>query len=173
MFENYEDDQDTPLVKQLRSAIEKANATLKAKDEELNKLAGQVKSQSVQGILRDLGIKPKVANLIPSDLEPTADAVSQWVKEYEDVFGAALRIEVKPESGVDKAEEETPGASRPNVDDATANALNRLQSAEASAGVVPPDREQAQLAALAAIGANSKSAQDILDHLSGKTPLPS
>jgi hypothetical protein len=49
MFENYEDDQDTPLVKQLRAAIEKANASLKAKDEELNKLAGQVKSQSVQG----------------------------------------------------------------------------------------------------------------------------
>jgi hypothetical protein len=175
MFENYEDDQDnTPLVKQLRAAVEKANSALKAKDEELNKLSSQVKTQSVREILRDLKVNPKVANLIPSDLEPTADAVGKWVKEYEDVFGAALHVEANPESGDDKGNEAAPEAqARPDVDDATANALNRLQSAEASAGVIPPDREQAQIAALAAIGNNSKSAQDVLDFLSGKSSLPS
>lgn len=173
MFESYEDENEAQGPKALRDALDKANKQNADMKVELDRLRGTVKTQSVREILRDLGVKPKVANLIPSDLEPTADAVKKWVEEYEDVFGAALRIEAKPESGVDKAEEEAPVvAARPDVDDATANALNRLQSAEAAAGVVPPDREQAQLAALNAIGANTKSVQDVLDILSGKAPFP-
>lgn len=172
--DNSDEQTETPGMKQLRQALEKANAALKVKDEELTKMAGKVKTLSVGEILRDLGVKPKVANLIPSDLEPTKESVSNWVKEYEDVFGAALRIEAKPESGVDKVENEAPGASRPDVDDATADALARLQNAETAAGVVPPDREQAQIAALKALeAAAGGSSSALVDILSGKASLPS
>jgi hypothetical protein len=169
MFENDygQDDDNTPLVKQLREQIEKQSKALKERDDSLTKLQGQVRTQSVREILRDLGVKPKVAGLIPSDLDPTPEAVEKWVKDYEDVFGGALRAEEKPKDSESEAAPVTPAQS--SVDAATQQALGRVQSAEAAAGVVPPDIEQAQLAALAAIGQEAgNDSRKLLDILQGR-----
>jgi hypothetical protein len=168
MFEyEQQDGEESTGMKQLRQALDKANAALKTRDEELTKLQGAVRTQSVREILRDRGINPKVAGLIPSDLDPTADAVDKWVKDYEDVFGAALRVEEKPKDSESEAEPATPAQS--SVDAATQQALGRVQSAEASAGVVPPDIERAQLNALAAIGQEAgNNSQKLLSILQGR-----
>jgi hypothetical protein len=169
MFENDygQDDDNTPLVKQLREQIEKQSKALKERDDSLTKLQGQVRTQSVREILRDLGVKPKVAGLIPSDLDPTPEAVEKWVKDYEDVFGGALRVEEKPKDSESEAAPVPPAQS--SVDAATQQALGRVQSAEAAAGVVPPDIEQAQLAALAAIGQEAgNDSRKLLDILQGR-----
>jgi hypothetical protein len=169
MFENDygQDDDNTPLVKQLREQIEKQSKALKERDDSLTKLQGQVRTQSVREILRDLGVRPKVAGLIPSDLDPTPEAVEKWVKDYEDVFGGALRVEEKPKDSESEAAPVPPAQS--SVDAATRQALGRVQSAEAAAGVVPPDIEQAQLAALASIGQEAgNDSRKLLDILQGR-----
>lgn len=169
MFENEygQDENESSGMKQLRQALDKANAALKAKDEDLTKLQGKVRTVSVREILRDLGVKPKVAGLIPPDIDATEDSVKKWVEEYEDVFGAALRVEEKSKDSESETAPVTPALS--SVDAATQQALGRVQTAEASAGVVPPDIEQAQLAALAAIGqeAGNNSAK-LLNILQGR-----
>jgi hypothetical protein len=105
MFDNDygQDEQESSGMKQLRQALDKANAALKAREDELGKLQGQVRTQSVREILRDLGVKPKVAGLIPSDIDSTPEAVEKWVKDYEDVFGSALRVEEKPKDSESEA----------------------------------------------------------------------
>lgn len=168
MFENeYEQGEESTGMKNLRAAHDKAVREKAELEKSLATLQGQVRTQSVREILRDRGINPKVAGLIPSDLEPTADAVDKWVKDYEDVFGAALRVEEKPKDSESEAAPVTPAQS--SVDAATMQALGRVQSAEASAGVVPPDLEKAQLAALAAIGqAAGNDSSKLLNILKGR-----
>jgi hypothetical protein len=168
MFEyNEQDENESAGMKQLRQARDKAIADLKVKDELLNKLQGQVRTQSVREILRDLGVKPKVAGLIPSEIDSTPEAIEAWVKDYEDVFGSALRVEEKPKDSESEAAPVEPAL--PSVDAATRQALARVQSAEASAGAVPPDLEKAQMAALEAIGqAAGNDSSKLLDILKGR-----
>jgi hypothetical protein len=111
----------------------------------LASLQGQVRTQSVREILRDLGVKPKVADLIPSAIEPTADAVGKWVKDYEDVFGG-IRQEEKAQGSEPEGVPAEP--ARPSIDAGTQDALQRLQQVEAAAGVVPMQTQEAQIAAL-------------------------
>jgi hypothetical protein len=123
MFDNDygQDEQESSGMKQLRQALDKANAALKAREDELGKLQGQVRTQSVREILRDLGVKPKVAGLIPSDIDSTPEAVEKWVKDYEDVFGGALRAEEKSKDSESETAPVTP--AQPSVDAATSRRL--------------------------------------------------
>jgi hypothetical protein len=169
MFDNDydQDDQNTPLVKQLRDQIEKQSKALKERDDTLGKLQGQVRTQAVREILRDRGLNPKVAGLIPSDIDSTPEAVEKWVKDYEDVFGGALRAEEKSKDSESETVPVTP--AQPSVDAGTVRAFGRVQSAEASAGVIPPDIEQAQMAALDAIGqAAGNDSRKLLNILQGR-----
>lgn len=168
MFENgYEQDEESTGMKNLRAAHDKAVREKAELEKSLAALQGQVRTQSVREILRDLGVKPKVADLIPSTVEPTADAVGKFVKDYEDVFGTALRTQEKPQDSESEAAPVIPAL--PSVDAATQQALARVQSAEAAAGVVPPDIEQAQLNALAAIGREAgNDSNKLLNILQGR-----
>src|ERR1044072_1127019 len=86
---NYWDDQDenaSDLVKRLRQEIKDRDkrlsdfdATLAERDRELEKLRPQVRLTSVRDVLGDLKVNPKVAKLIPSDVEPTKESVSAWL----------------------------------------------------------------------------------------------
>lgn len=146
---NYDDEDgqfgDSDLVKRLRKEIEKRDQLLASKDQEFNELRGEVRRQSVTSILRDLGVKTKVANLVPADVEPTADAVGAWVKDWEDVFGSA-RSEAPQQT--EPIEENQP-PSEPNVSADVQAAWNRMQTGEASAGVSVPTGDDAQLEFLA------------------------
>lgn len=158
----YEQDEteETPLIKQLRKQLDAQAREKTELEKQLGQLQGQVKTQSVREILREAGIKPKVANLVPKDVEPTAESVLAWVKEYEDVLGTSVReVEKAETSEVPSVPANEP--ARPNVDDATQNAFRRVQSSEAAAGATTPDREAAQLAALATL--EGKSSTELID----------
>lgn len=81
----YEDDDNSTLVKDLRDQIEtlsKENKTLrKANDEFVTK----VRTQSVADLIKEKGLNPKVAGVIPKDV----DDVAAWLDEYGELFGAA------------------------------------------------------------------------------------
>jgi hypothetical protein len=141
---------DSDLVKRLRAEIAKRDKVLATKDAEFETLRGEVRRQSVANVLRDMGVKAKVANLIPKDVDPTAEAVTAWVKEYEDVFGSAR--EATPQESAPKTEQadSTPGPQgQANVAPETIQAWQRMQTAEAAPGSTTPTGDDAQHAFLA------------------------
>lgn len=152
----YDDfDNDNDLVKRLRKEIEKRDAALKERDSEFNKLQDEVRRQNVSTILRDMGVKPKVANLIPKDIEANPDAVKAWVSDYEDVFGSVKTSEEKPTNRDDENTDSPEGQAASqsplgmaNVDPEMQAAFQRMQIAESSTGTVPTG-EDAQLSWLA------------------------
>tara|TARA_R110000868_G_scaffold279648_1_gene539700 strand:- start:826 stop:1245 length:420 start_codon:yes stop_codon:yes gene_type:complete len=81
----YEDDDNSTLVKDLRDQIEtlsKENKTLrKANDEFVTK----DRTQSVAELIKEKNLNPKVAGLIPKDVND----VAAWLDEYGDLFGLA------------------------------------------------------------------------------------
>lgn len=135
---------DSDLVKRLRKEIEKRDNALKERDGEFAKLQSEVRRNSVSGILRDLGVKPKVANLIPAEIEANPEAVKAWVSEYEDVFGSA-RAEEAP-----KAEEANEGApakpdGQPAFTDEQVQAWTRLQTSDTGPAMQVPTGDDAQI----------------------------
>jgi multidrug resistance efflux pump len=70
----------------LRAQLEAVLAEKKALQEEVANLKGTVRSRQVADILSAKGVSPKVANLIPSNVEGE-EAVSKWLEDFSDVFG--------------------------------------------------------------------------------------
>jgi hypothetical protein len=81
------------LVNDLRKQLrEKAKAEKDLRDQ-LAELQKSTRAITVREALKTVGVSEKVAALVPSDLEPTVEAVTAWIKEYEDVFGVAKTTE--------------------------------------------------------------------------------
>ena len=120
--------QDSDLVKRLRKEIQERDKKLGDLDKELGSLKKAERSRTVETVLSEKGIPAKVAKLVPSDVEPTAEAVEKWLGEYGDIFG----IQTAPEV------EEPPAAPAavPAQDWTTLARVNM----SASQGVPPADR---------------------------------
>lgn len=80
-------DHDTDLVKTLRKA-------LRERDKQITELTGTVETYrtkervtTIADVLKAKGVKPKVAALMPKDIEATEESVQKWLDEYADVFG--------------------------------------------------------------------------------------
>lgn len=147
--DNNFDPADNNLVKRLRAEIEKRDKALKTRDDEFQKLQGEVRRQSVGNLLREMGVKPKVANLVPSDIEPTEDALKAWVKEYEDVFGSVRQDTSSKEVNSAPDDGEPQETAPPSIPTEQVEAWTRLQAQDASAGNTVPTGEDAQLQWLA------------------------
>lgn len=80
-------DNNSDLVKKLRKAERAKEKTIRELQEQLNSLKSQQREAVVGNFLAENGLNPKVAKFIPSDIDPTADSLRQWVNEYGDVFG--------------------------------------------------------------------------------------
>lgn len=89
------EDEETPqraatgndLVKQLRKAQRQAEKRAKELEAELSTLRSAQRENVIKSVLEQKGLNPKVAKFIPGDLEPTADALTQWFDENGDIFG--------------------------------------------------------------------------------------
>lgn len=90
-------------VKSLRKALEKANEASAAKDAQLATLLADKRTRDVEAKFAEFKINPKIARLVPSDVEP--DKLESWIGENADWLG------VKPveESPANTAEEEAQG----------------------------------------------------------------
>lgn len=90
---NYDEDEfeqnGSDLVKDLRKQLRDKSRELDDLSKELGQFREQARKASVSDVLSKRGINPKVAAFIPADVEATEDAVSKWLDEYGDVFGAA------------------------------------------------------------------------------------
>jgi hypothetical protein len=175
-----DDDNNTPLVKQLRDQIDERNKRLKDLDatiaeqkKELDSLRPQLRLTTVKDLLADLKVNPKVAKLIPAEVEPTKEAISGWLGEYGDVLG------VKQET--EQAAPETPEVTGKPVDGVPAVAPDlaaqweRMQSQDSAAGATTPDKEAKDLAQLTAAykaALDGGGSDAFFAMLNGERPIP-
>jgi predicted ribosome quality control (RQC) complex YloA/Tae2 family protein len=90
-FEDYEDDdqQDgTALLRDLRKQLKDLSKKNKDMEAQLAEQTTKTRGMTLKEILKGAGVPEKVASLVPGNVEPTADAVGEWLKEYGDIFGA-------------------------------------------------------------------------------------
>jgi hypothetical protein len=104
---------DNNVLRDLRKALKASEARNKTLEEQLGGLSKASRERAISDVLASKGLSnPKIAKLIPTDLEPTADAVSSWLEEYADVFGTAS----PPQSSNDE----------PNLPEGAVNALRDI-----------------------------------------------
>lgn len=101
-FQDYDDDFDNDfdeettekpsgndLVRQLRKQLKAEQKRLKELEAETSNLRTAQRQSVIKNVLAERGVNEKVAAFIPTDIEPTADALTQWLDQYGDVFGIA------------------------------------------------------------------------------------
>lgn len=94
-FDMEEDDQPArrsdgnDLVRQLRKQLKTEQKRLKELEAETSNLRSAQRQSVIKNVLAERGVNEKVAVFIPTDIEPTADALTQWLDQYGDVFGIA------------------------------------------------------------------------------------
>lgn len=161
---------ESELVKQLRAVIKAGKKANEELTTEVNTLRPAVRSTKLASTLTKLGItNPKIAGLVPKDLEPTEDSVKAWVEEYGDVFGVTASQSSTEGSG--ESSTETGGESA--VDDENAARWSRIQSQSSQSGVTTPDAESAQLAMLQAAQKAANGNTDLFfSYLSGEREIP-
>lgn len=82
-----DDRNDSTAMRELRKAD-------RAKAKRIAELEGQLAERSkadrdraMQEVLQTRNLNPKIAGLIPSDVEPSTEAIGKWLDDYGDVFG--------------------------------------------------------------------------------------
>lgn len=100
MFDTDETTDNSNLVKKLRSKIDELASKAKELEAENASLKGSARKQTLSSALAARGYPAKIAAFIPSDLEPTDEALDQWLSEYGDVFGGA---QATPQEGIQQA----------------------------------------------------------------------
>lgn len=78
--------QGSNLVRDLRKQLREKSKNEKTLNDQLAAAQGQLRENAVSTVLKDKGVSPKVAKLIPSDVDPTPEAVEKWLGEFGDVF---------------------------------------------------------------------------------------
>lgn len=94
---DYDDDDDFETEEasgpaNLRKALKKAEREAKAMRDELEALRSQQRQQSVKSFLEQKGINPKIAALLPADMD-SPEKIDSWLNEYSDVFGSLTKSE--------------------------------------------------------------------------------
>lgn len=162
-------DDGSELVKQLRKQLKEKTAALKERDERLSVLEPQVRANSLTSILSELNIKdPRVAKLMPKDLDVTKENVESWLGEYGDLFN--IKTEETP--GASEAQEQrTDGEQQGSTDQQD---WQRFQSQSNAVGATTPDTDSQQMALLQrANEASGGNVDKYFAMLRGEIPIPS
>jgi hypothetical protein len=92
-----EDDEDTPttsayesdsdLVKRLRKQLKAEQRRSKELETSYGEVTKAQKERILKDVLTSKGVNQKIAQFIPSDIEASEDAISNWLDANGDVFG--------------------------------------------------------------------------------------
>ncbi len=94
MATNYEyDDEDDETtndsgINQLRKVNRALEKRAKELEQELLGLKSQTRQRTVKDVLQAKGLNPKIAAFVPADIDTSEEAITNWINEYGDVFGA-------------------------------------------------------------------------------------
>jgi hypothetical protein len=89
-WDDDEEEQSTPdnsAIRDLRKAYNAKDKRVRELEEQLAGLSKSSRDRSLKEVLQARGLNPKVAALVPSDVEPTEEAIGKWLDDYGDVFG--------------------------------------------------------------------------------------
>jgi hypothetical protein len=113
-------------------SLEKENRELKEQNTTLSK---RVRTTSVSDVVKAKGYNPKVAALIPADIEASEDAIGKWLEEFADVFS----LKKTEETPATTAEVEDASSDDGSVGDDVADALSAI--ANVSSSSITPTRQ--------------------------------
>lgn len=83
----YEDAGSSALVRKLRKELKAAKKALNERETALTSLKSEFRTRTIKDVLASNGANPKIAAFVPADIEPSEQAVNEWLNEYGDVFG--------------------------------------------------------------------------------------
>jgi hypothetical protein len=163
--DNFED--GTELVKQLRKQLKEKTAALKEREERLAELEPQVRANSLTSILSELNVKdPRVARLMPKEIDVTKENVESWLGEYGDLFN----IKTGETEGAESASATT---DTTNTGSTEQQDWQRFQAQSQAAGAAAPDTESNQIAMLQrANEASGGNVDKYFAMLRGEIPIP-
>lgn len=84
---DFDDADNTPLVKKLRKQIEQLQKQVSERDEQLQDIRLGARQATVESILEEYGLSPRIAKYIPDDIEADEDAIAEWLYENGEDFG--------------------------------------------------------------------------------------
>lgn len=106
------------VLKKVRRAERAKDKQLKELQSELDSLRKFQREATVSKVLQEKGINPKIAAFIPTDMEPTPEALNSWLEQYGDVFGVASQP--KQQANINPMDL----AALRQIDAATSNAIS-------------------------------------------------
>jgi len=165
-----ENDNDTPLVRQLRKQIHDQGKQLKELAEERDKYKSGYRTSGVKEALQKLGVKKLgVAKFIPEDTEPTEEGIKAWLKENGELFG--IDLENETESQVGPAP--TPHKAAEGFTAEQVEEMKRVQNLSPASTETAPSTEDAMIAGLKTAFDQSTSFNDFWTQAGQRLSRPS
>lgn len=146
-YQNWEDDDDfdfeedeqptqrnakdpSTLIKQLRKQIKEQEKRIKELDTQVGEYNSKQREDVIKRVLESKGVNPKVAKLIPADVDATnADVLNEWLDEYGDAFGIP-QGEQPDLNGLQRINSATASGAQVNQIDDIDSIINSAQSEE-------------------------------------------
>lgn len=129
-------DQDTGL-RSVRKADRAKAKRIKELETELENLRKFQRESVISSVLKEKGVNPKVASLIPANIATEQDAITQWLEEHGDIFGyqpqqqtAKSSLSVEELALMREMDAVTSSASVPDGINDLNSAIKNAQSAE-------------------------------------------
>lgn len=85
--EEYEFDEDTPLVKKLRKQIDSLTKQMAEKDDFIHEMKSGSRKKNIESILEGYGLTSRIAKYIPDDVDADEDSIAEWLYENGEDFG--------------------------------------------------------------------------------------
>lgn len=174
-WDDDDDDQnDSKLVKDLRKQLSEANKAKSELAKEISTLRPQVRTTSLKSVLSEIGANPKIAVLLPESVEPNKEAVSEWLKEYGDLFNLKAEAAAEKSTEEEKPKDTAVAGQTAGITPEVIEQWARMQGGDSANGVTSPDIEKQQLAHLGqAVAASGGNFDSYVALLRGEKPLPS
>jgi len=87
--DDYNDDDSQgqkPKGNTLRDKLEAALAEVRELKGKLATAEATARTATVSNLVKEKNLDPKIAKLMPKDIEPTTEAIDKWLEEYGDLF---------------------------------------------------------------------------------------
>ena len=144
----------------LRKALKDAQRKLKAAEQLLADQGKRIRKRTIGDAIAAKGLNPKLAALVPSDIDSTEEAINAWVKEFADVFTPAT-VGKEAEGGSEGSEGQVANQSFFTEEELAAQGIiNRANGGHAA----PPGSEASTFEKLMASDGNP---EDILQIAQG------
>jgi hypothetical protein len=146
-YQNWEDDDDfdfedeqtsqrnsdnpTDLVKQLRKQLRMEQKKAKELEARVNEFSSKQREEVIKNVLAERGVNPKVAKLIPADVDATNEsALNEWLEEFGDAFGIQQTESSESYDGLKKINSATSTAASPTTENDFERLLEQASTEE-------------------------------------------